>query len=93
MAKKNAGKKLPPAQLALAVGPIVKFAASIDEENPALLMASFLVAQAKDKDHVRIVVRPIKNGISYRIELEEGLIRIIGQASKFAQGLGGGPGL
>ena len=93
LSKKNAGKKLPPAQLALAVGPIVKFAASIDEENPALLMASFLVAQAKDKDHVRIVVRQIKNGISYRIELEEGLIRIIGQASKFAQGLGGGPGL
>ena len=32
-------------------------------------------------------------GFSYRIELEEGLVRIIGQASKFAKGLGGGPGL
>ena len=93
LSKKNAGKKLPPAQLALAVAPIVKFAASVDEENPALLMASFLVAQAKNKDHVRIVVRPVKNGFSYRVELEEGLVRIIGLASKFARGLDSGPGL
>ncbi len=93
LSKKNADQKLPPAQMALAIGPIVKFAASVDEENPALLMASILVSQVKDKDHVRFVVRPIKNGFSYRIELEEGLVRIIGQAGKFAKQLGGGPGL
>jgi hypothetical protein len=76
---KQAGKATVPAQFIVTLTPIIRFASEIaaDENLAAVLQA---LEQSQGKDHVSIVVRPNQNGFSYRIELEEGVIRAIGGA-------------
>ena len=88
----DADKSVPPVQLTFALGPILKFAASADPENMILGMVAAALEEHKGKDHVRIVARPIKNGASYRLEVEEGVLSLAGLAANMAGQRAGGGG-
>ncbi len=85
----NAGKIVPPAQMTFALGPILKFAAVADPDNPINGFLASAIEEFKGKDRIRIVVRPIKNGASYRFEVEEGVLGVIGKVAAEKAGAGG----
>lgn len=84
----DAGKPVPPGQMNLAVAPFIKFAASV-EDNPITAALADAVERVKGNDHVRIHVKPVENGQLVRFEVEEGVIKIIGDAVKSATQGGG----
>jgi hypothetical protein len=90
-ASKAAGEKeVAPVELSIAAGPIVNFAASVQEDNPIAGMLADEVAKFKGKDHYRIVLRPIPNGVRYRVEVEQGIINLAGKAIGLFGAAGGG---
>lgn len=80
-------KKVPPFQLTVALTPIMDFVASI-EDNPLVGSVADALHDAGDKDHVNLRGIPIENGFVYRIEVEEGILRGVGEAIKMANGGG-----
>ncbi|MBN2475157.1 MAG: hypothetical protein JXB62_11150 [Pirellulales bacterium] len=89
----EAGKQIPPMRLSIAAGPIAQFVAAVaegsDKEIPTMIAG--ILSQVGDKDHVTLTTTGIPNGASTRLELEEGLLKAIGQAIQKAA-MGGGPG-
>jgi hypothetical protein len=83
--KKRSEETVPPLQTALSVGSVVRFVASVEENNFALAAISLMLASAKDKDHIRLTAEPIDLGLRYRLQLERGIIALIGQAGKLAR--------
>lgn len=90
-ASKAAGEKeVAPLEFSVAAGPIVNFAASMQGDNPIAGMLADEVAKFKGKDHYRVVLRPIPNGIRYRVEVEQGIINLAGKAIGLFGAAGGG---
>jgi len=79
-------KAVPPVQMIFSLGPIVKFANSI-EPNPVADMLSEELGNSQGKDHVSLVARPEKNGVVYRLMAEEGVLKAIGVGARMAMGL------
>ena len=66
---------------AVAATPIAKFAAKAAEEDNVKAMAAMVVGvleKAGGKDHVTITATPIAKGIRVRLEVEEGLLKLLG---------------
>lgn len=78
--KAEPAKKTPPMRMTIALGPILKTvaaAADDDQIGPMVEMLAGLLEQSTGKDHVNVSVRGIANGSVTRLELEEGILRII----------------
>jgi len=71
---------VPPFQLNVALLPILKFAESVDE-NPAVPALIELLEKAGN-DRVSITATPIARGTQYRLEIQEGVLQVIGEAGK-----------
>ncbi len=69
-------KKVLPFDMTMSLTPIMEFVAGI-EDNP-MIGAVTDALKEDDMDHVRLQVVPKQNGFTYRIELEEGILRAIG---------------
>jgi hypothetical protein len=82
----EAGKPIEPLQINVALQPLMKFFASVDD-NPVLPgLAGALERSGNDK--VIITSRSTPNGSGLRIEVQEGLLRLIGESLKrFSQDL------
>jgi hypothetical protein len=82
--------------LSIALGPVAKFVAEIgdDQTRPMAVVLSTLLAQSGGKDHVTLVSTAIPpRGLQVRLELEEGIIRVLGMFSQMGGMMGpGGPG-
>ena len=76
-------KQVPPFQMTLSLSRVMEFVASI-EDNPLVGAVNDALTQAGDKDHVKIRGIPVPNGFTYRIELEEGVLRAVGEAVKMS---------
>ncbi len=86
--KAAAGKEIPPLRISLAAAPVAKFVAELqkttgdngDAEAKAMVanIASTLEKTAGGKDHVTLTVTPVTNGLSARLEVEEGLLKLGG---------------
>ena len=78
-----ADKTVPPMQIEVAVLPLLKFFASVDEnpELPGLIAA----LEQTGNDRIIITSQAIPRGSNLRIEVQEGLLRLIG---RFAERLG-----
>jgi hypothetical protein len=74
----------------IAAGPIINMVASMQGDNPIAGMLADEVAKFKGKDHVRAYVRPIPNGFSSRLEVEQGIINLTGKAIGLFGAAGGG---
>lgn len=80
--KQTKAKAILPFELTVSLAPIMEFVNNM-EENP-LVESVMESLQDDQKDHVRLSVRPIENGFTYRIEMEEGILRAIGTGIKMA---------
>lgn len=86
---KKSDDDLPPAQIQVKLGPIVKLGAEAANKNdPAAQLMSKLLSESDD-DHVSIVSDFIENGSMVRFEIEEGLIQAIGKAAVLGMQRGG----
>jgi len=86
-------KSVPPMEMTFALSPIMEVVASFaDEDKKEALesIANMLANEANGRDHVKIVMQPIPNGGRFRIELEEGVLKAIGEAVALARQQGGG---
>jgi hypothetical protein len=83
------GKSVPPFELAISLGQIMEIAAAEapDDDKKKVLeaVAQMLRTQAQGRDHVRVVGQLIPNGLRYRLEAEEGVLRAIGKAAAETQ--------
>jgi hypothetical protein len=67
--------------------PIADFVGSINEQNAEHAEAfKKVLAEAPGKDHVTVNAKVISNGMSYRIELQEGVLKAIGAAAMASRG-------
>ncbi len=85
-AKEN--KPSPPFQVTADLSSILKF---VDENTDAPEDFGKLVEVAKKwegKDHIRLRAIPDQNGMTYHLELEEGVLRVLGKAGKTQAGGG-----
>jgi hypothetical protein len=81
-----------PFQLNFALTQIAQFINST-KPNPQAAMAAQLLSSAPGKDHIRITASVISNGVNYRIEAEEGVLKAIGTIAKLmGGGMRGQPG-
>ena len=81
-------KAVPPFQLTVALTPIMDFVASIEDNPLGGFRRRTPFMMPGDKDHVKLRGIPIENGFIYRIEVEEGILRGVGEAIKMANGGG-----
>ena len=73
--------KTAPMTLNVALTPILEFAASVDDDPIVAALAEAL-KNGQGKDHVAISSKAIARGVAYRVEVEEGVLQLIGQAAK-----------
>ena len=81
---------VPPFQMKVALGKIFRFVSTV-EENLFFTTLADALEPSHGKDHILITGKPVSNGMTYRLEIEEGVLRAIGQAGKTAT-VGAGPG-
>src|SRR5262249_53777519 len=85
-------KPVSPFSLSVALGPICRFAASMNPNDSQAQAIGQIFEMAKGKDHILVNVKTISNGVTYRIEVESGILEAIGQMSKMAMHRGGAQG-
>ncbi len=81
----GANQELPSLQANVSLLPILKFIESVDE-NPQLgaLVKSL---EQTGNDRISLTAKVIERGVSYRLEIEDGVVKILGEAGRR---LGGG---
>jgi hypothetical protein len=77
--KAEPNKAATPFRISVAATPIAKFAASVTEGPPKQIatMIGVMLDQAAGKDHLSITTKAIANGASTRIELEQGMLKVL----------------
>ncbi len=82
-------KAVPPFELAVSLAPIMEMAAAQadegDQKAVAQAVADMLRDEAPGRDHIRAVGQVVPNGLRYRFEAEEGVLRAIGKVANEAQ--------
>ena len=76
---KSAGAvKSQPVSLVVKAAPILRFAHAMEGKEPLGAIADML--ESEGNDHVRINVNIVDNDITYRFQIEEGILKAIGKA-------------
>jgi hypothetical protein len=81
-------KEVSPFELSLALGPIMETAAAngkAEDQESLQAIADMLSNTAQGRDHIRMTGQFISNGLRYRVEAEEGVLRAIGKGVTEAQ--------
>lgn len=73
-----------PITMILSLSPLFAFAADQDEDNDALANLADALEET-EKDKLRLTGKQVPNGVSYRFEVEEGVLKAIGTSAKAAQ--------
>ena len=79
--------ELPAMQANLYLAPIMRFAASIEDDETAGQMAEIL--EDSGKDRVTMTASMIENGEHVRISMQDGVLKLIGVAASQFGGMGG----
>jgi hypothetical protein len=77
-----ASQAVPPFRLSLSatsIGALAEASAPKEQMGPAQAVIGAL-KQAGSNDHVKVTSKAVPNGINVRLEVEEGIIRVIGAA-------------
>jgi len=79
-------KSASPATVTVTLSPIMRAAADIGPEpdRAKVNAISAELAKAKGKDHLQITSMPVPDGGKVRIEIEEGLLRLLGNITQLA---------
>jgi hypothetical protein len=78
----SAGQPTPPFRLSLsasAIGALIEASTPAEELGPAQAVIGAL-KQAGSNDHIKVTSSVVPNGVSVRLEVEEGIIQVIGAA-------------
>lgn len=72
-----------PLEVSLALQPIAETVAALgrDHERAPAEMVNAMLKQTPGKDHLRLVVEPIDRGAVVRIEVEQGILELIGSVN------------
>jgi hypothetical protein len=73
-------KEVIPLELNISVAPILQFAAAM-ERDPMVKVLAESISKANGKDHIRITQKAVERGVAARLEIEEGVLRLIGTAT------------
>ena len=84
--KGDAKKPKFPMDISVYLTPILKFAATMDNASPMLEML-IKSLEKSGKDRIRVTSQVVENGSRMRIEVEEGILKLIGAAAQ--SGMGG----
>jgi hypothetical protein len=93
--KSASDKEVSPLEIRVSVKPIAKFLAEVSEDEQVKAMAA-KVAEALDKvgdkDHVTVTTHAIPQGVRLRLEVEQGLLKVLGTSvgPMLGGGMGGG---
>ena len=74
-------KDVIPFSLNIALTPIMAFAASVDDDEMLQMLAE-TIKKTNGKDHVRVTQKGLERGTTVRLEVEEGVLQLIGTAVK-----------
>jgi hypothetical protein len=80
-ASQGAEQTVEPFQLEVGLLPVLSFAQTV-EPNPMVEAVVQMLSGVEGKDHLRVRTSVTDAGIRYRIELEEGVLKILGQAGQ-----------
>lgn len=83
--KSEAGKQLPPSQVRIFLTPVLSFVAAADPQ-PQVQGALDAVKQQAGNDIISVTAMPLQNGVTVRLEIQEGVLKAIGGAVKAQQG-------
>ncbi len=86
----QANKEILPMQFSVSLKSIFDFAGTVSQD-PQVAMFSSLLEQAGNKDHVTMQVTNVERGQRFRLNIEEGILKALGQLSNMA-GAGAGAG-
>jgi hypothetical protein len=77
----DADKTVAPLEMSLALGAAAKFLAAVakEEDRPKFALVARGLEDAVGRDHVKLVAAPIPNGVRYRLEFEDGILKLIGR--------------
>lgn len=78
-------KTVNPVQLNVSLERVLKFAAAV-KQDPLISMMADEIAKSEGKDRLTLTGRADKDGLVYRLEAQEGVLKLLGQASKRAAG-------
>ena len=70
-----------PARALVSLAPVLKFAASVDDDKTLAALADSL-ASTPGRDHISLTARSVERGVVYRLEVEDGILQLIGAAAK-----------
>jgi hypothetical protein len=70
-----------PMQMSLALAPIMRFAANF-EDNPMVAAMATALEASQGRDNILIVGKAIPNGAEYRFEVQDGVLKALGQAAQ-----------
>ncbi len=76
----EASQPVPPVRLSLALRPIAEFVAKVGEakDRPKAALIAEELAKTSGGDRVHLVAAAIPDGVRYRLEVEKGLVRLLG---------------
>ena len=74
-------KAVSPLEVSVALKPVASLAAAVGkpQDRPKAAMAESELKKTPGKDHVVFAVRPISNGVQIHLEVEQGLVRLLGR--------------
>lgn len=75
-----AGQASPPLTLKIAVGQIIQVAAAVQEQDQNLQQAAAAAKDVAGSDHISLSAEGIERGLRYRLEVEGGVLTLIGRA-------------
>jgi len=85
--KAGADRTVSPLELSLSLTRIMEFAASQSDDATVRAIAEKLKA-AGGNDHLRVTAKAIPRGVRYRVEVEEGVLKAIGDVTSASGALG-----
>lgn len=82
--KEKSGADLPPIEIAVSVRPWAEFVAAVGKphERPQAQAVAEILESMVGKDHVRFVAQPVPHGVQIQVELEEGILRLMGKMNE-----------
>lgn len=83
----EAGKTVPPVRLSLSLGKLAGFIAASGEQKdrPKAALIAAELAKSEGGDRVKLLATPIARGVKYRLEVEEGILKLLGRLSTIAR--------
>jgi hypothetical protein len=82
-------KEVPRFELAVSLGPVMEVVATQTKDESQRdriqAVADVLRNDAAGRDHIRVVGQTVPNGLKYRFEAEEGVLKAIGKAAADVQ--------